>query len=276
MNELSLKNEEAQFRALQKQSIDLAEQCNKIVVNDPTTLSIATQNLSMVNDMINRLEKIRKDLKQPYWDAGVAVDNLAKPLKKPLEEALANGKAKILAYEREQRLKAEAEEKRISFIKNQISEWSTCAMRELNSATTLEELDLYYVTWVKNFPGKEMWFEFNDDAQATRANLRLYASQRKIQITNPDQSDDDTGELIKEAIAEEIAVIDTTVNHESIKGIRETWKFELVDKSSVPFEWLMIDEKAVKEWIKENKDQLKDGHTIGGVRFFIEQSLTIR
>lgn len=50
------------------------------------------------------------------------------------------------------------------------------------------------------------------------------------------------------------------------RGIRYQWKFELVFKTDLPMEWIALDESAVKEYIKENKE-MKEG-TINGVRFY--------
>jgi tetrahydromethanopterin S-methyltransferase subunit F len=57
------------------------------------------------------------------------------------------------------------------------------------------------------------------------------------------------------------------------KGIRDVWKFELVSKSDLPLEWVTIDEEKVKEWLKTNKDSLKEGVTTG-VRFY--KDITVR
>lgn len=57
------------------------------------------------------------------------------------------------------------------------------------------------------------------------------------------------------------------------RGIRYTWKFELKDITKVPVEWLTIDESKVKEWMKENKDSLKE-ETKNGIKFYKEMIVT--
>lgn len=282
MTQLSLKNEEAQFSALQKASQKIADTCDLLTVTDPITLAIAKQNLSLAKEKLDAIEHIRKTFKQPYWDAGVAIDNLAKPLKAPLEKALEAGKKKILDYEHEQQRKAQAEIDRINAFKEKINKYSETAIKSMDASESLEHLEVMYLSYVKNFPEAEEWAEFNEEAKAMRANLRLYASQRKIQIESPDQADDDTGDLIKEAIQEEveavgeeqIALIDTT----PAKGIRSAWKHELKDIRAVAHEYLMLDDRKVREFIKHNDMDviMKDGEVVGGIRFYIEQSVTIR
>jgi hypothetical protein len=56
------------------------------------------------------------------------------------------------------------------------------------------------------------------------------------------------------------------------RGIRHVWKFELVDKSQLPPEWITIDEEAVKEWMKENKDGLTES-VVNGVKFYKDISV---
>lgn len=106
MNQELLLSGEAQFRALQQMAIDVAAQCNAIVISDETTLAIANQQLSLVKEKWNQIEAIRNELKKPSLEEGRAVDALANPLLAPLAEALANGKAKVLAWDRLKQAKA--------------------------------------------------------------------------------------------------------------------------------------------------------------------------
>jgi hypothetical protein len=53
---------------------------------------------------------------------------------------------------------------------------------------------------------------------------------------------------------------------------RQTWKFELVDKSKLTQEWITLDESAVRAFMKEKKDSLQEGEC-NGVRFYKEMSV---
>ena len=57
------------------------------------------------------------------------------------------------------------------------------------------------------------------------------------------------------------------------RGVREVWKFELVDKSKLTLDWCALDESKVKEYLKEKKDDLKDGEIVNGVKFYKDQSV---
>jgi len=58
------------------------------------------------------------------------------------------------------------------------------------------------------------------------------------------------------------------------KGIKHLWKIELVDKSKLIPEWIMMDEKAVKEYLSANKETMKDGDIVNGVKFYKEISVS--
>ncbi len=60
------------------------------------------------------------------------------------------------------------------------------------------------------------------------------------------------------------------------KGIRKTWTFEVVDEKLIPENWKCLNKKAIKDFMSGNKESLKDGEIIGGVKFYQTESLTIR
>lgn len=105
MNEELIKNGEAQFAALKTAAETVAHHVNTILIDSPTTLAIAQQQLSLVKEKWNAVEAIRKKLKQPSLDEGKAIDDLAKALLMPLQQALDSGKAKILAWDKSQQEK---------------------------------------------------------------------------------------------------------------------------------------------------------------------------
>lgn len=58
------------------------------------------------------------------------------------------------------------------------------------------------------------------------------------------------------------------------RGIRQIWKFELVDKTKLSQDWITVDTEKVKEYMKVNKDNLNDGEVLFGVRFYKDQSVS--
>jgi len=88
------------------------------------------------------------------------------------------------------------------------------------------------------------------------------------------KKDDMAQEIIKEARTEiKTATADIK---EAGKGIRRTLKFEVIDIKKVPEEWLLINEKAVREWANSNKKlvielvEVGDG-THKGMKFTFEK-----
>jgi len=59
-------------------------------------------------------------------------------------------------------------------------------------------------------------------------------------------------------------------------NIRHNWKFDVVDLSRVPVQFLMVDEAKVREWIKANKESLNDGDIIAGIKFYKEVSVVTK
>ncbi len=83
-------------------------------------------------------------------------------------------------------------------------------------------------------------------------------------------------------LAKQQEVLNTTKEEAPIALIptsspkRKTWKFELVDKTKVALDFLMLDEAKVKEYMSTHKDKMKDGDIINGIKYFIEESVVLR
>lgn len=279
--ELSLKNEEAQFSVLKKASQDIADECNKLNATDANSATILRGYLAEAKYKLTLLENLRKKLKQPYWDAGVAIDKqLAQPLKDPLEKALAIGESKILVFEKAEQKKKQDEVDRISRIRQKIIDHSNFAIDAMNACDTMEKLEFICKKWITEFPDDTVWMEFLEEAKTMRANLKLYSDQCKIKIESPEQTDDDLQQQIQDAILEEsndvaedaINSIDTS----TAKGIKGTWKFEVFNEQLIPREWLMLDESKVKAFLKIHGHQLVDGRISNGLKFYVEQKITFR
>ncbi len=68
----------------------------------------------------------------------------------------------------------------------------------------------------------------------------------------------------------------TTRPPEPPKGMRETMKFEVVDMEKMPALWLMPNEATINDFLKQYKEEIKDGMVINGVKFYLQKSVTIR
>jgi len=277
--ELQLKNNSQAFLELQKQSKEIAEQCNKIIITDDDSLQLATRQYSLLKEKINQIELIRKMEKQPYIDEGKQIDLLAKTLSEPLEKSLDEGKKKIIIYNK---IKEEAilkEKQRINAIKSDISQYASLVVIQIKACTTDEELLFIHNEYIKRFPGEERWFEFMDEANQMKTTLNDLINNRSIEINNPLESDETVSETIQEVLFDQVTQIasDKVQDFETTTKFRGTWKHKVVDEKQLPREWLMPDDKTIKEWIKNAKPQgLNDGDIINGVKFFIEKTVQIR
>lgn len=142
----------------------------------------------------------------------------------------------------------------------------------------------------------EFWGEYLFEATNLK---RLYLElirQRKLELMAANLGNENQvaffvrqEESLKEGIKEVIYQLETRSNKEledldylinitpalgipviaapKTRNIRYSWDFEVTDMNLVPRGWLQIDESAVKEYIKENKDILTDGVIINGVKF---------
>jgi len=272
--------EQAALEALQKQATDIALACTKITITDDTTLSIAQQKYSEANKLVKDIDAKRTEVKKPYWDACTAIDALAKKLSDPIKKAVDDGKVKMLTYDKQKKEKALIEQNRILGIKNAIAKYSNDAIAEMDKCTTMDQLREVRERLIVNHPGAEKWAEFLPNFMETRLVLNEYSKSRKTAITTPAQIDEEEAEIIKGVIAESNAQIGTEAIAETVvskmAGTRKTWKFSIESLDDCPFDWIQLNEAVVKQYMSDNKASLVDGCVINGVKFYTEDSVTIR
>jgi hypothetical protein len=162
----------------------------------------------------------------------------------------------------------------------------------------------------KNFPYPARFEEYADQAMAAKQNYIDLINAKKAQFETADSLSDSEKELIKEKeqialdklklaqreaelkakeeqirleaerkLAEEAAekekqrlLAEEELN--KTRNVKYLWKIELVDKSKLCQDWIAMDEAKVKAYLKANKDSLKDGEVVFGVKFFKESSIT--
>lgn len=271
--QLQLKNEEASFNALLSSATEIAEKCNMIIVTDEVTLAIANQQLSGANSLLKQIEDIRKKLKEPYFQAGKQIDALAKKLSEPMEAAINNGKNKIITYNREIQRKQAEEQVKIQAIKYEMTQFAKEAMLAMDNANTMDELRAVRDKWVVQ--SKDRYPEFKSEFEAIRTTLNDYAKSRRIAIETPQQSIPEETEVIAEFVQQKVEEMPEVTIQADVKGLKRKWTYEIVDESKVPRALLMVDDKAIKNFIKENEDKMAEG-IVFGIRFFQEEKLTIR
>ena len=97
-------------------------------------------------------------------------------------------------------------------------------------------------------------------------NLELLRREQELKQQAPANS------LFEDNINHELAMLES----QKASNVRHNWKFDVVDISRVPVQFLMIDEAKVREWIKANKESLNDGDIIAGIKFYKEVSVVTK
>ena len=84
-----------------------------IKIEDDETLKVAENNSGLINDMLKAVEKIRKAIKEPYFETTKLIDNHAKEYSEPLTKAKDAVNMEITGYKKVQAaaLRAEMEKK---------------------------------------------------------------------------------------------------------------------------------------------------------------------
>jgi len=92
---------------------DFIENWNKesmsVSIDGDDSLYSAENNLSTVHQTLQNIEKVRKELKEPYFKTGKAIDNYAKTLMEPLERIKQRFNNAIASYKEVQAAKARAD-----------------------------------------------------------------------------------------------------------------------------------------------------------------------
>jgi len=97
-----------------------------INIDSKEKLPIANSRLGTLNELLKHIEKMRKEVKTPYLQAGKDIENYANSLKIPLENAKKKLSAKILGFKKEEEAKItieQNEKKRQEEEKKKRKEW---------------------------------------------------------------------------------------------------------------------------------------------------------
>ncbi|MFA7289593.1 MAG: hypothetical protein WC055_12020 [Melioribacteraceae bacterium] len=256
------------------------------------------------NDELKQIAAIGSTLTEPlekaveYLKIGVGEWE-----KKRLAEA-AEKQAKIDQELAQKRALEQAEEDRKAKIRAYISEKSSPLLKKMYSdCTSVEICDKNLLSIANNYKPREFFQEFADEAYELKDNYVNLIKTKKEQLLSADQMSEAEIELAleRERIAieknnmllreaelkskeeaarlekekkesEEKAAIEKQrladeAEANKTRGIRYTWGFEINDIKAVPLDWLTLDEVKVKERLKSNKDGLKDGDIVDGVKF---------
>lgn len=242
-----------------------------------------------------------------------AVEHLKNEIKNWEEERkrkAAEAQAELDRQLAEQAAKNAAEEKRKQDIQDYINNKAIPTLKQIyEDCNTPEKCETSVKVIQENYKPREFFQEYADQAYSIRDNYLELIRAKKTQLESAGTMSEAEKQLAKqkeelaqkelelaaekakikaaeEAIeaerkakeeAERIRLeqekIAALADLEKTKGLRSNWKFELVDKSKLIPDWIAVDESAVKEYLKANKDNLQDGTVINGIKFYKETSV---
>lgn len=296
-----------QFETTLELVTELSLQVQQIKIVDETSLAIANQKLSTVNNHLKLIEEKREELKAPINKAGKQIDSTAKELKAPFEAGIAYLKSQIISWNqqvmnKEAELKRQQleeakikEEKRITNYIKQVKDWleaqlAACttiehgqgimeSIKGLQPASVMGKYEpeytelissykLLFIKKVSELSGLLPIGTTDNDVK----NLGGHLAGHIDNISAETNAKQEMAVMAQEEIKQEIVNLDAT----KASNVRYNWKHEVVDISQVPAHFLMVDEAKVKEWIKENKEVLVDDQVVGGIRFFKEMSVVTK
>lgn len=308
-----------------------AQQCQAIEIVDESSLTIGKGIITMGSKLSKAIKDKGKLLKTAPKEVINAIDRYIETLTTDLDQAVADGKAKVLAYseaekkrkadaleeierKRQEALRRENEEKaRITRITTWISDYENKAIEAVNKCDTPLQLADVYKTFIKHFPGDDFFHEFLSQAKAALERVKIAGKQRKLYVdqlelqqseeharklqeaetqrqkdavAKAEQGKEDLQEAAEEKnkLAEmdkgmteaKLASQEIDISGQKVPGVTKRWIFEIVDLSVVPRQWLCVDEKVVKEYLSANKEVLRDGEVINGIKFFQSEGVTLR
>lgn len=97
-------------------------------------------------------------------------------------------------------------------------------------------------------------------------------AKAKLKIWNDEQR---SKEPIPMAVVDGIAPI-AEIPASAVSATRKVWKFEIINESKLPREFLMPNEKAIREFMYANREGFGTGVTGESIRFYLDETPVIK
>lgn len=267
------------FEMVKSQLEEVAKSCLLIKVTDPASLTVCENNLSKVNDLCNAVEAVRIAEKAPHFANCKAIDAAAAYVVDLPESAVAYLKLEKKTYI----LKEEAEKKRLEGLQAKVDAMAEYMKAQFDAIEDVATLDAF-VERIQLINFIEKYEDYSEQAKTiSESYIKLFAIKRieleALLTATPEEAleikeeAEKAKELVQEIVVEAKAE-SVPFGYANIKKVRRPWAFEVVDATKVPKEWLMLDESKVKEWLKVNSENLVDGQTLSGIKYFKDLTIT--
>lgn len=270
---------------------------SQIQITDNNSEAIATQQLSSAKAYVKHVESIRVEMKAPYLDMGKQIDTAAKTLNSPVDEWVEKVGKSLLAWKQAAQRKREEEANRLANLKAKIISYQTESILEINACKTVSpELAGVFKKRIAEFPADDQWGEFVAEAHEMKKVLMAHGKSKKASLeelakaTSKEEVEKiEVAQQIQEAEAiqatQEIVIEKADnaiakVESQTTTNIRKDWKATVFDFNAIPREFLILDEKKVKEYMREKvaKGDFVSGQTYQefGIQFKQEETLLVR
>lgn len=276
------------------------DELSNYVINSSDTLEEAKERAKNAAKIVKAIEDRRVELTKPFLQSQRNIAAQAKTLTDGLETVIKSFRGQILTFEQEEDRKRRIEIERVAALKRNLSNLETETLGMLHRAK--KQLDFTEIIKIVENIDPAHFKEFSGEAEALKQRLIIAANSRwetvkqeiaqseaaaklgeeerlkaEEQIRINKEAEDKRQE--EERIAAEKAQIEAdaklrmttkSIAPASGNNLRTSWKFEILNPGQIPNEYLMPDEKKIKEAIKNGVRE------ISGVRIYPEEGLVLR
>lgn len=246
---------QAQAQAAEREANEVLTIAKGIVVTTPEEFQVAGAQFAAIKSKLKALEDQRVAITGPMNAALKAVNDLFRRPKEALEAALSYYERPMAAYKREEeRKRREAEDaarREREKAEREARERAAEEQRRLDEIRRQEE-------------------EARRAAEAAESPVAAFLAKQKVDQLQAQAKEQiqATTDAIREVALAPAAVPGDFVPKATAAGVatRKLWKFEIVDASLIPREYLIPDEKKIGELART----LQGKAALPGVRFFDE------
>lgn len=280
------------FEALKTNALQLASECKNINITDETTLSMATQKLGKLNDIIKDVDKRRLEINKPHRDAEAAINELVKDgIVNPCKEAVDAGKEKIRQWNEKAKVAAAEEQKKQTTFHTFLMDVKSALDAKVTEAITGELCEKLIASINTNYPSFEQFGPYANEAREMKAGYIQLLNIRKTTINAAVSQSPDVA-AVTSGMQQAAAVLEQQAEHVQVveakkdtiaaqvapvtSKVRKQWKYEVVDETQLPRAFLSPDPAKIRKYQSDNLELMKKGgkeeYTVSGVRFYLDEA----
>lgn len=283
-------NAEKKFEAVKAQGVELAVKCQAIQITDANTLAMAQQVLAQANEFDKAVEKKRKELKEPYLEAGKEIDTIAKSITDGVKKGLELGKQKLRAWNDSEALRKNEEDAANQKLVDYLKKVEDAISLKLAQANTVELCNALIESINKNFPALAIFGIYEEQAAKSKDNfIKLLETRIGIYETATGNTPFAAEQVVQKLEEQQVVqqqIVENAKEVEEAKAIvmennvamtskvRKTWRFEVADELKLPRNFLSQDDTKIRAYMTEIKAELEASEKKeiirGGVRFYLD------